>query len=367
MIRVRECAHSAHHPESFSLRALFYVEQNYAYAILRPLQQEILRRGGEVRWFAVGDEIDTRYLDASEQLLTSVPEVRRWAPEVVFAPNDTVSRVIPGLKVAVFHGFAAGKSYSRSEDAHFTIRDCFDMYCTHGPSSTERFRQLAHEHGHFEVEETGWPMVDPLFAPAAENPYIDAEDERQTVLFCSTFSRRYSHAETLYDAVRELKGTGRFRWLVQFHPKMAASTVQKYRDLSDENLQFVETDNVIPVLQAADMMLCDTSSILMMFLLQHRPVVAFRNANPGNHLISIEDVEELPQALERASVQDQARDAAIREFCDQTHPYRDGLSSVRVIDTVERILNQGLQVRRRKPMNLVREFKMRKRLNYWLP
>lgn len=366
-MRMRECAFLEHHPEAVALRALFYVEQNYAYAILRPLQQEILRRGGEVRWFPVGGEFDTGYLDASEQMLASVPALRRWRPDVVFAPGDTVPRALPGLKVGVFHGFAAGKSYNRGEDAHFAIRDSFDLYCTHGPANTERFRELSREHGNFEVEETGWPMLDPLFTQAPANPYVDDGDARPTVLFCSTFSRRYSCAETLYDAVSALKRTGRFRWLVQFHPKMAPATVQKYRDLNDENLQFVETDNVIPLLQAADIMLCDTSSILMMFLLQHRPVVAFRNPNPGNHLIPIDDPRELAPALERALLPDEQRDAAIRRFCDEIHPYRDGRSSVRVLNSVERILRQGLQLRRRRPLNLLRELKMRRRLNYWWP
>lgn len=349
------------------MRALFYVEQDYGYAILRPLQWEILNRGGEVRWFLVGDEINARYLDESETRLPTVRDVRDWRPEVVFVPGDTVSRVIPGLKVEVFHGFAAGKSYSRGEDAHFAIRDCFDVYCTHGPANTERFRQLAASHGSFQVVETGWPMIDPLFTPAESNPFIDEEDGRPTVLFCSTFSRRYSCAETLYDTVRKLKDHGRFRWLVQFHPKMSVDTVEKYRALTDANLQFIETDNVIPLLQAADVMLCDTSSILMMFLLLRRPVVAFRNQNPGPHLINISDPAELEQALERGLAPDRERDAHIEGFCEQIHPFRDGRSSARVVDAVEIIRERGLEVRRRKPLNLVREFRMRRQLNFWWP
>lgn len=354
-------------PVTLILRALFYVEQDYAFAILRPLQREIRGRGGEVRWFLVGNEINPGYLDHSEITLASVAAARRWRPDVVFVPGDTVPRVIPGLKVEVFHGFAAGKSYDRGEDAHFAIRHCFDLYCTHGPSNTERFRELASAHGYFEVLETGWPMVDPLFSPLPDNPYVDRSDPRPTVLFCSTFSRRYSCAETLHDEVRRLKDDGRFRWLVQFHPKMAAETVEKYRGLSDENLQFVETDNVLPLLQAADVMLCDTSSVLMMFLLLHKPVVAFRNQKPGPHLINITDPTELAPALARALIPDSARDASIQRYCKWIHPYRDGRSSARVVDGVETILERGLRVRRTRPLNLIRELRMRKRLGYWWP
>lgn len=349
------------------LRALFYVQQNYCFAILRPLQVEIRNRGGAVRWFFVGDEVDPGYLTDGEIALPSVSEVRQWQPDVVFVPGDTVTRAIPGLKVEVFHGFAAGKNYGKSEDAHFIIRNCFDLYCTHGPSNTGHFQQLAEAQGHFRVVETGWPMVDPLFTPTTDNAFDDNSDRRPTVLFCSTFSRRYSCAETLYDTVRELKACGRFRWLVQFHPKMSADTVKKYRDITDENLRFVETDNVIPLLQSADIMLCDTSSILMMFLLQHKPVVTFRNQNPGPQLINISDPAKLERALESGLSHDAQRDAAIRAYAKQIHPYQDGRSSARVVDAVERFLSEGLQLRRSKPLNLIRELKMRRQLNFWWP
>ena len=347
------------------MRALFYAEQNYAYAILRPLQREILRRGGEVRWFLVGTEIDATYLTELETRLTSVREVQGWQPDAVFVPGNTVPRFLPGLKVEVFHGFAAGKSYNRGEDAHFAIRHCFDLYCTHGPTSTGRFRELAKEHGYFEVLETGWPMVDPLFTPVDNNPYVERRDSRPTVLFCSTFSRRYSCAETLFDRVRELKATGRFRWLVQFHPKMAAPTVEKYRSIADENLSFIETDNVIPLLQAGDVMLCDTSSILAMYLLLGKPVVAFRNQDPGPHLINIREPGELEGALESGLSPDRDRDEAIQRYCEGLDPFRDGRSSARILDGVERILAHGLHVRNKKPLNLLRELKMRRQLNYW--
>ena len=320
-----------------------------------------------MRWFLVGEEINAGYLADSEHRLKSVAAARAWHPDVVFVPGNTVPRAIPGLKVEIFHGFAAGKSYGKEEDAHFAIRPCFDLYCTHGPANTTRFRELAAELGYFRVEETGWSMLDPLFRPSPDNPFRDPSDDRPTVLFCSTFSRRYSCAETLFDEVRRLKATGRFRWLVQFHPKMAQATVCKYRELADEDLTYVETDNVIPLLQAADVMLCDTSSILMMFLLLRRPVVAFRNQSPGPHLINIDDAGELEEALARGLGPDAARDARIAEFGDHIHPYRDGRSSARVLDAVEAILAHGLGTTRRRPLNLVRELKMRKQLNYWWP
>ena len=60
---------------------------------------------------------------------------------------------------------ASASTSARRERGHFRIRGLFDLYCTQGPATTEPFEQLAREHGHFAVAETGWPKLDPLFAP----------------------------------------------------------------------------------------------------------------------------------------------------------------------------------------------------------
>ena len=57
--------------------------------------------------------------------------------------------------------------------------------------------------------------------------------------------------------------------------------------------------NVIPLLQAADVMLCDTSSILLMFLLLRRPVVTFNNQAPAAHLLNVTDATQVEAAIDR--------------------------------------------------------------------
>ena len=44
----------------------------------------------------------------------------------------------------------------------------------------------------------------------------------------------------------------------------------------------------MPLLQRADAMLCDSSSIILEFMFLDKPVVTFRNSHPGPHLIDVD-------------------------------------------------------------------------------
>ena len=118
------------------MRHLFYISQNYSFEILRPLQQEARARGDQCAWFVEGNAVKTALFNADETCLQSIGEVVEYHPDAVYVPGNIVPAFIPGLKVAVFHGFEWKKK------GHFRIRDCFDLYCTQGPFFTERFDAL---------------------------------------------------------------------------------------------------------------------------------------------------------------------------------------------------------------------------------
>ena len=102
-------------------RYLFYIAQNYSYAMLRPLQQVILERGDEVSWFLEGNEVDPKFLKTDELRLQSIDAVKAWKPDAVFVPGNVVPRFIPGVKVGVFHGFNAGKMNHKGREDHFEM------------------------------------------------------------------------------------------------------------------------------------------------------------------------------------------------------------------------------------------------------
>jgi CDP-glycerol glycerophosphotransferase (TagB/SpsB family) len=337
-------------------RYLLYGSVRYALAMLRPLQAAIRARGDEAAWFFDGDGYQE--LGSDEPLLRSVPEVMDWNACAVLTPSIRLPHFFPGAKVQVFHGFDAGKP------RHIYDRGFFDLYCTTGPGDTRAFQRLALDLGYFAVRETGWPKLDPFLQSlgSADPPPVRPVP---VVLYHSTFSPSWSAAATLYDTVRRLSRTGRWRWIVSLHPKSDPATVAKYRALASDWLRFEDPDNILELFPQVDVMASDTSSALNEFLLTYKPLVTFRNQRPGPQLIDIDDPAQFEPALERALQRPAALMQAIRAYADGIHPYRDGRSSERVLDAVDELIANGLAKLRPKPRNLWRRFKMRRRFGYW--
>jgi len=344
----------------FVSRYLLYISQNYSFAILRPLQKSILARGGNVAWFVEGNNVNHDYFKLSEKVLSNVDEVFDFNADATFYPSNIAPTFLPGINVAIFHGFDAGKIDKSGRNDHIKMRNCFDLYCTQGPIYTKGFNQLVQKNKHYKVTETGWPAIDSLY----EQSPIEKGTTLPTILFCSTFSKNLTSAPHLFDEIKRLSLRGKHRWLVQFHPKMSKNIIEQYKSIESEYLSFIETDDVIPLLQKADLMVCDTSSVLLMFLLLNKPVVTFNNISPKDYLINITEPELLEDSIEQGLAKPKELMSHIENFIQQTHPYQDGGSSERVLDAVDEVLSQPQQLTK-KPWDLLRQFKMRKKLSYW--
>lgn len=323
-------------------------------AILRPIAEAAQRRGDTVAWYFGG--AGAELLSADDVVLRNMAAVRRWGSDAVLTCNDLVPYFASGAKVQVFHGFDAGKP------RHIHVRGLFDLYCTTGPADTSAFEALAQRLGYFSVTQTGWPKLDPFFrALASLQPESPA---RPRVLYHSTFSPSWSAAELLYDTVAALSGTGRWDWTVTLHPKMNPATVAKYRALAGPHLDFADNDNILDLFPAADVMVSDTSSALHEYLLTLRPVVTCRNLRPGPYLIDIQEPTQLEAAIEQALSPPPELSAAIRSHAAAIHPDRDGRSAERVLAAVDQLLEGG-RARCAKPLNLLRKWRIRRRLAHW--
>lgn len=339
-------------------RFLIYISHTYALPIGEPLQAEIKKRGFKVKWFSE-EETPKQFFPATGELIPDIKEVIVYEPHIVLTITDIVADFIPGLKVQIFHGFLANKHSFKK--GHFRIRGFFDLYCTQGPSTTGPFNEIQKNKPHFLVRETGWSKVDPLFQIPEKNR------AKPTILVSSTFSPKYSwtyHEEVLNELERISK-IGEFKFLVVLHPKMAADRVEKIKAIQHSDLKYIETTDIIPLFKQADIMFSDTTSAITEFMLQKKAVVTFRNNKPSPHLIDIDNAESIEKALKNALNPSESLKKAIEKYVSFTHPYFDGKSSERVISTCIKVLHEDKSELKNKPLNLVRRYQIRKKLNYW--
>ena len=329
---------------------LFFVEQAYSFEILRPIQAEIAMRGDQSAWFLCGGGVSSSALTTHEMELKTTEQVKAFQPDAVFVPGNIVPDFFPGVKVQVFHGLEYKKK------GHFAIRQFFDLYCTHGPLTTKPFEVLALKHKHFKVVETGWPKLDPYFH------FTKAPSSRPTVLYAPTFSPSLSSLPALASSLKALSLSGEYNIVIKFHPKTQSSWQKLYRDLENERLKIELGNNLIPLIQQADVVLSDTSSAVDEALLLGKPVITFRNSAPQSALLNFTAAEQLPKMLLHALSKDQQHLRLIAEYIKQVHPYQDGKSASRVLDATEKLINDGVK---RKPLNLIRRYKIRKKLAYY--
>ncbi|WPY99490.1 CDP-glycerol glycerophosphotransferase [Christiangramia sp. OXR-203] len=339
-------------------RFLIYISHTYALPIGEPLQNEIRKRGFEVKWFSELDEPKKFFPEAGD-LLLDIRKVISYEPHIVLTITDVVADFIPGLKVQIFHGFLANKHSFKK--GHFRIRGFFDLYCTQGPSTTSIFKEIQKTKPHFQVQETGWSKVDPLFQ-IPEQPR-----RKPTILVSSTFSPKYSwtYHETVINELERISKTGKYKFLVVLHPKMAADKIAKIKSIQHTDFEYIETPDIIPLFRQADIMFSDTTSAITEFMLQKKPVVTFRNNKPSSHLIDITDASGIKSAIEHAFNPSEILAKAIEDYVNFTHPYFDGESSGRVIDACINFLHEDKKKFKLKPLNLVRRFKIRRQLNYF--
>lgn len=337
---------------------LFFVSHSYAYSVLRPLQKEIWRRGDHVAWFI--ENTSPVFLKENETHLKTIQEVIDYNPYATFAPGNHIYDFFPGIKVEVFHGLY----YKRVNcDEHYKIRGWFDLYCVVSPLFMPTFKKLEQKHGSFKVIETGWSKLDD-YLPV---PKLKEEGQKPTIIYSSTFTKSIRSVDLFYDEIQSLIKKKDWEWIFAFHPKMDQKILDKYKKLADENenASFYDGEDRVSLYRKADVMLCDSSSVIYEFLWFDKPVVTYKNTFPGNHLIDIDNPDLLAGSIEKALQHPPELMQNIKTFMDKLHPHRDGKSSGRVLDAVDWFDKNHKGKLKKKPLNLIRKFKIRKSVGYF--
>lgn len=346
------------------METLLFATERYALPILQPLADALQAEGHGVSAWCVDGARDMRLRGVRDVGLRDALALR---PDAVFSAANWVPTFLPGAKVQLFHGFNVEKRADHR--GHFRVRGLFDLYCTQGPATTVPFQALAARDGSFAVVETGWCKLDPLFREdEGADPLRAPACGRPVVLFASTFTERLSAAPRLYDAIAAEIARGDRYWLLTLHPKCDAGLVERYRALQGPNARFVEPEDLVRAERAADVLLADTTSVVSEFLVQHKPVVTFRNRAPKPHMLDFSEPGRLRELLAQAFAPSSRLQQAIAAYADAIHPFRDGRSSQRVVAATRGLLAGGLGRLRPKPLAAwPRRLQIRRALGYWGP
>jgi len=336
-------------------RYLLFASHSYAFAILRPIEKEIWRRGDEAAWWIEYSCLDLR--KENEQRLYNLQEVKRFAPLAVIAPGNWVYPFFPGIKVEVFHGYPMRKRIETIDD-HFTLRGWWDIYCTQGPSSTPYFKELEKQNGYFRIYETGWCKADTFFAPQLPEP----ERQRPCILYAPTFSRNISSAWEMASVIDHLAQKEEWEWLITFHPVLLEdkTLVQQYEALEQKhpNIRFARINEGMETFRQTDVMLCDSSSLIVEYLLTRKPVVTLRNTHPGPYLINVQTTAEIEAAIRHALTRPAELLQAIDTYTAEHEAHRDGKNAARVLEAIDDFEANCKGRLHRKPLNLWRKWQM---------
>lgn len=338
------------------MRIILFCENKYAVDILYPIYQEAMKSPENVvLWYVHSPKIPNFPLDGEVTYTHSMQEVYDFFPEVLFVPGNIVPYYLPGVKVQIFHGYAAEKK------DHWVIRRYFDTYFTQGPFFTRKFKELAARYKDFEVVETGWPKQDWIkihwhdFDEEREN-LLKEHGKKQIVLYAPTFSPRLTSLDALKETLVHLVKTEDVIVLLKLHPLTKQEWVDEYKQLAEQEEHFIWIDDfsVTKYQLMSDVVISDTSSTVYEFLLLGRPVITYRTIAKKIYWANITDASQLVDVFRNIHSNEEAS-AKMRWVVDNYDPYLDGMVARRMLDAAADYIRRNGVPKMRK-LNLWRKY-----------
>jgi len=337
------------------MKTILFCNLPYAFSILKPLADELKERGDEYIWYVDSSLVDI-FPYHNEVRTSTIQALETFNSDAIFICGNDVPYWLRGVKVQVFHGLAGEKK------GHFRIRDYFDLYLTQGKYFTDRFKALAQKYKNFEVIETGWCKLDRLYTVSEETKakklaLLDKYSAKKMVLYAPTFSPSLTSAVALEKVIEKLANQEEILLFIKFHDKMSQVLKEIYEKI--DNVLIIETNDITELLQMADLMISDSSSVVYEFTLLNKPVVTLNSISENIDWCNVHSADEVYdrviEVLNGYDTYSKNRKNTIALY----HPYSDGKSAKRMIEATEQYIEKyGVPVKRN--VSLLRKIKMKK-------
>lgn len=336
------------------MKVVLFAEHKYAISILEPLQIESDKRSYNTLWFVDQRNIKEFPLEY-KNITNSIQEIYDFQPDMVFVPGNIVPYYLSGVKVEIFHGYAAEKK------DHWVIRRYLDMYLTQGPFFTKPFQKLAEKYKDFEVVETGWTRQDWIYNnlhtyDSYKQELLKKHDKQKIVLYAPTFSPSLTSLPYLKSSLKQLAENNDIVLLLKFHPLTKQEWVDEYKQLAAEvdNILWIEDSNLSKYTLISDLMISDTSSAVYEFLLLDKPVITLNNVAKEKYWLDIQNPNQLQQAFETVESSDEYLTKR-KWIIENYDPYLDGKVASRMFDAVENYIHRNGVPKQRK-LNFWRKY-----------
>lgn len=339
------------------MNVVLFCENKYAIDILYPLYDYSKKMNYSVLWYIHTPKIPIDQFPWRNEVnyTSSIQAVYDFAPDVIFVPGNIVPYYLPGVKVQVFHGYAAEKK------DHWVIRRYFDLYLTQGPFFTRKFKELSRQYKDFEVIETGWTKQDWIKQnlttfEADKQALLKQHNKEAIVLYAPTFSPSLSSLPTIKDELVQLARKEDVVIIIKLHPLTKAEWVAEYKALANDepNIVWASENNVTKYQLMSDLMISDTSSTVYEFLLLNRPVITLKTIAKDIYWTNILEPSDLLRAYDIA-VNDPDAIEKRQWVVENYDPYLDGKVCERMFEAVSQYI-QVHGVPQERKLNLWRKY-----------
>lgn len=330
-------------------RIAFFAQLGFHEPVLRPVADELRRRGRE------GTGVDVL-------LTANTGDVRRFQPDVLLMAS--VERLeywrhhLPDACIgSLRHGIGGSKRVAARLPDRSSARR-LDFVCAGERSVLERFIRTSTEPA--VTWFTGYPPLDPLFRQGRDSRAVETSpspSRKRTVLYAPTWNLGLSSAPMLGgDLTGSIRGNdSSVRIVIKPHPVIPhwrPEWMRAWRSAATTNVNVTLVEDadadVVPHLLDADLLITDASSVALSFLALDRPIVwvtspraiadpaydaddlLWKRRDIGDEVTSVGD---LPRVVAEALREPDRRGPQRRDVAASLFEgWDDGNSTARVVD-----------------------------------